>query len=51
MLRTRQYSPLWVIRQVPPFVMEVLRGLMTDVCMAQALNQALLKEGFSGTYH
>ena len=33
------------------FVMEVLRGLMTDVCMAQALNQALLKEGFSGTYH
>ena len=33
------------------FVMEVLRGLMTDVCMAQALNQALLKDGFSGTYH
>ena len=33
------------------FVMEVLRGLMADVCMAQALNQALLKEGFSGTYH
>jgi len=33
------------------FVMEVLRGLMTDVVMAQALNQALLKEGFNGTYH
>jgi len=33
------------------FVMEVLRGLMTDVVMAQALNQALLKEGFTGTYH
>lgn len=33
------------------FVMEVLRGLMTDVCMAQALNQALLKDGFTGTYH
>ena len=33
------------------FVMEVLRGLMTDVCMAQALNQALLKAGFTGTYH
>jgi hypothetical protein len=24
---------------------------MTDVVMAQALNQALLKEGFTGTYH
>jgi hypothetical protein len=33
------------------FVMEVLRGLMTDVVMAQALNQALLKDGFNGTYH
>ena len=33
------------------FVMEVLRGLMADVCMAQALNQALLKEGFTGLYH
>jgi hypothetical protein len=33
------------------FVMEVLRGLQADVYMAQALNQALLKEGFSGTYH
>ena len=33
------------------FVMEVLRGLMTDVVMAQALNQAMLKEGFNGTYH
>jgi len=33
------------------FVMEVLRGIDTDVTMAKALNRALLREGSNGTIH
>ena len=33
------------------FVMEVLKGIDTDVTMAKALNMALLREGSNGTLH